>query len=322
VADAVGLSRGIRLIDAGTVARALDLPRLIEALRVGHREGVEAFGRMLLEQPSAAGDTDRLLGYAAWQRGRAFGIKLASVFPDNAASDVPTVASVYVLFDGPDGRPRAVMDAAPLTLRKTGADSALAADYLARRDVRTLLMVGAGAQAPWLIAAHRVVRPSLARILIWNRTQERAASLARSLAKQGLDAHAVADLKVAVGEADVISCVTASPTPLVRGDWLRPGTHVDLVGGFTPTMREADDEAIRRSRIYVDTRWFTLRDAGDICQPLRDGIIGERDIIADLFELVRGEGPGRRNDDEITLFKNAGGGHLDLMAATLVDDST
>ena len=299
----------MKLIDAETAARLLDFPGLIEALRDGHRAGVEGYGRLLMQDGA-----DALLGMAAWQRGQAFGIKLATVFPGNAARGVPTIDSVYVLFDGSDGTPRAVIEATPLTVRKTAADSALAADYLARRDVRTLLMVGAGAQAEWMIAAHRVIRPTLARVLIWNRTPGRAEALAARLG-----ATATQDLATAAAEADVICCATAATAPVLRGEWLRPGVHVDLVGAYTPAMRESDDEAVRRASVFVDTRRFTLHDTGDIAAPLAAGVIAESDIRADLFQLVRGEVPGRRDDAEITLFKNAGGGHLDLMAARLIE---
>ena len=298
----------MRLIDAATADRLLDLPSLIAALREGHRSDVDGYGRLLMEQAP-----DSLLGMAAWQRGQAFGIKLASVFPGNAAQGKPNIASVYVLFDGTDGVPLAAIDATPLTVRKTAADSALAADYLARRDARTLLMVGAGAQAEWMIAAHRTVRPTLERVLIWNRTPDRAEALAGRLG-----AEAVTDLSAAVAAADVICCATATATPVLHGAWLRPGVHVDLVGGYTPAMRETDDEAVRRARVFVDTRRFTMQDAGDISQPLAAGVIAPADIRADLFELVRGQHPGRQDAAEITLFKNAGGGHLDLMAARLI----
>jgi ornithine cyclodeaminase len=306
------------LVDAETAARLLDFPSLIAALREGHRGDVEGFGRLLMQQPSAAGGHDAMLAMAAWQRGAAFGVKLATVFPGNAAIGLPNIASVYVLFDGSDGRPKLTIDATPLTIRKTAADSALASDYLARPDARTLLVVGAGAQAPWMVAAHRTVRPTLSRVLVWNRTKKRAEALAATLRADGLAAEAVNDLAAAVAEADFITCVTASATPVIEGKWLRPGTHLDLVGGYTPAMRESDDEAVRRARVFVDTRRFTLHDAGDISQPLRDGVIAERDVLADLFQLVRGEVPGRRGADDITLFKNAGGGHLDLMAARLI----
>ena len=298
----------MKLVDAATAARLLDLPSLIAALRDGHRHDIDDTGRMLL----GAG-TDSFLAMGAWQRGAGFGVKLATVFPGNAARGKPNIASLYVLFDDADGSVRAVIEATPLTVRKTAADSALAADYLAKRDARTLLMVGAGAQAPWMVQAFRVVRPSIDRVLIWNRTRDRSAALASETGGEVAD-----DLASAVAAADIISCVTAATEPVVRGAWLKPGAHLDLVGGYTPDMREADDEAVRRARVYVDTRWFTLRDAGDICQPLRDGVITAAGVLGDLFELVRGTVPGRRDDTEITLFKNAGGGHLDLMAARLI----
>jgi ornithine cyclodeaminase/alanine dehydrogenase-like protein (mu-crystallin family) len=303
----------MRLVDAETAARLLDFPSLIEAMREGHRAGVDEFGRLLLEQPGTTGAQDGFLLMAAWQRGAVFGVKLATMFLANAAKGLPNVASVYVLFDGTNGLPLLTIDATPLTVRKTAADSALAADYLARPDARTLLVVGAGAQAPWMVAAHRTVRPSIDRVLVWNRTSVCAEKLASAIG-----AEPVRDLEAAVRQADIITCVTASTTPLVRGEWLRPGAHLDLVGGYTPAMRESDDEAARRARVFVDTRTFTLRDAGDIFCPLASGVITEADILGDLFQLVRGEVAGRRSADEITLFKNAGGGHLDLMAARLI----
>ena len=303
----------MRLVDAATADRLLDFPALIEALRDGHRARPPDIARLLMEQQAAAGGHDGFLAMAAWQPGAAFGVKLASMFVANPQHGLPAVASAYVLFDGSNGQPLLCIDATPLTVRKTAADSALAADYLARPDAATLLVVGAGAQARWMVAAFRTVRPSLRRVLIWNRTPARAAALAA-----GLGAEAVTDLPAAVAAADIVSCVTASSDPVVRGAWLRPGTHVDLVGGYTAAMREADDDAVRRSLVFVDTRTLTLRDAGDISQPLAAGVIAEADIRGDLFELVQGSVPGRRDAAEITLFKNAGGGHLDLMAARLI----
>lgn len=308
----------IRFIDAATTERVLDLPSLVEALREGHRAGVDASERMLLVQNSAHGEPDHLLTLAAWQRGEALGVKLVTVFPGNAKDGLPTIASVFVLFDGGNGAPLALIAATPLTVRKTGADSALGADYLARRDVRTLLMVGAGKQAPCMIEAHRAVRPSLERVRVWNRARVAAEALAADFAARGVDARAVDDLAAAAGEADVICCATASRAPILSGAWVKPGTHVDLVGGFTPEMREADDALIRAARVYVDSRWFTVGVTGDLLQPIRAGVISEKDIAGDLFELARGTVPGRKSREEITLFKNGGGGHLDLMAARLV----
>jgi ornithine cyclodeaminase/alanine dehydrogenase-like protein (mu-crystallin family) len=312
------MSAAIRFIDAATAARLLDLPSLIEALRAGHRAGRAAIGHLLLQQPSAQGGTDGLLAHMGWQPGQALGVKLVTIFPDNAGTPTPTIASVYVLFDGRAGTPLAVIDGTPLTVRKTGADSALAADYLARRDGTTLLMMGAGEQAPWMIAAHRVARPGIKRILVWNRSAAGAEALAARLRGDGLDATAVSDPQAATGEADIISCATAARGPILHGAWLRPGTHVDLVGSFTPEMRETDNEVMRRGRVFVDTRANTLDHVGDLVAPIRDGVIGADHVLGDLYQLASGEVPGRQSDDEITVFKNGGGGHLDLMVARLV----
>lgn len=311
---------GIRFIDAATAERLLDLPSLIEALREGHREGIDASERMLLVQEPASGAAaaDHLLVLAAWQRERALGVKLATVFPRNGEQGLPTIASVFVLFDGKNGAPVAVIDAAPLTVAKTAADSALGADYLARRDVRTLLMIGAGRQAPSLVEAHLAVRPGLERVLIWNRTRAAAEALARRFVARGRDAIMAPDLPAAVAEADVVCCATASREPILHGAWVRPGTHVDLVGAFTPAMRESDDALIARARIFVDCRAFTLGVVGDLTQPIAACVITNGSIVADLFELAQGKVAGRASPDEITLFKNGGGGHLDLMAARLL----
>ena len=186
---------------------------------------------------------------------------------------------------------------------------------IAREDAQTLLMVGAGELAPHLIAAHRTARPSLRHILLWNRSPARAVRLAAALQAEGVAAVVCTELADAVRRADIISCATCAAEPLIKGQWLQPGTHLDLVGGFTPAMREADDDTIRRARLYVDSRWFTLHDCGDLSQPLQAGLIDEQTVQADLFQLCRQECAGRRSANEITLFKNGGGAHLDLMVA-------
>jgi ornithine cyclodeaminase/alanine dehydrogenase-like protein (mu-crystallin family) len=309
----------MRFISAQEVHDVLDYPSLVAALDEGHRKGIDAVDRLLLGQPAAAGDTDHFLILPAWQRGAALGVKLVTVFPGNAAAGpLPSIQAVYVLFDGRDGRPLAGIDGTALTLRKTAADSALGANYLAREDAGTLLMVGAGNQAPHQIMAHAAMRPSLRRVLVWNRTPAKARGLAATLALDGIALTAVEDLERAAREADLICCATMSRAPLIRGEWLKPGAHLDLVGGYTNEMREADDVAVRRSSVFVDSRWFTIGQCGDITGPMASGALAKDDVLADLFELCQGAHPGRTSVDEITLFKNAGGGHLDLMAARLV----
>ncbi len=292
---------------------------LVPALRDMHKVPPEVLEDMLLEQPAVAGGVDRILNRAAWQQGKALGVKLATIFPNNGkdGSDLPSIQALYVLFDGTNGSPQAVMDGTVLTWRKTAADSALGASFLARDDVEHMVMVGAGSMAPELIKAHLSVRPSLRRVSIFNRSAGRADDLVARLSTEvsGVSFIRVDDLEAAVGEADLVCCATMSQTPVVSGAWLRPGTHLDLIGAYTAEMREADDEALRRGRLFVDSRDTTIRHIGELMIPLRTGVIAESDVLADLVDLCRGELPGRQTAEEITIFKNGGGGHLDLMTA-------
>ncbi|MGC1576876.1 MAG: dehydrogenase [Beijerinckiaceae bacterium] len=303
------------LLHDNAIGKLLDWHTLIEALRDGHKRGVDVVERLLLSQPGeGASPTNHLLIWSAWRFGAYCGAKLASVFPGNREG-LPTNATVFVLFDGKDGRPLATIEGSEFTLRKTAADSALGASYLARADAHSLLVIGAGAQAYWQIQALRAVRPSIRDVRIWNRTRAKAEALALKLTHDGVAAEVTEDLASAVPRASIVSMVTATQTPLLDGAKLSPGTHVDLVGSFTPAMRETDDETVRRASLFVDTRRFTLEVTGDLAIPLAAGVIRESDIRADLFELARGLYPGRQSPQEITLFKNGGGGHLDLMTA-------
>lgn len=305
----------MHVVSAEETHRLLDYPSLVEALRELFRLGVDQAERHVLSQPLPDGRQNDWLLLPAWQYGRHLGIKLVSVFPENTARGIDSIQGLYLLFDGGTGLPLAVIDGAAITLRKTAANSALAATYLARADAASLVMVGAGALGPHLVRAHCAVRPSIARVRIWNRTPARAEAAAAELAAElGLDVAAVTDLEPAIREADIVSCATMATEPVVKGTWLRPGVHVDLVGGFREEMREADDEAIRRARIFVDARFTAAAHAGDICQPLARGLITDADIT-DTFQLARGERPGRQSADEITLFKSGGGGHEDLGTA-------
>ncbi len=303
-------------IDAERVHALLDYPSLIGAFEDYHRQEVDALDELLLSQPEGVERPAHFFIRAAWQRRHALGAKLITIFPENAAdtSAPPSVQAVYVLFDGVHGEPVACLDGTALTHRKTAADSALGAAFLAREDAATLLMVGAGAMAPHLIRAHTSVRPSIRRVLVWNRTPARAIELASTLKLDNVDIAPTHDLAQGARTADLICCATMATTPLIRGAWLQPGTHLDLVGGFNRATREADDAAVRRAVVYVDAR-DTARHCGDIAAPLEAGVISDGDIAADLFQLCRGERTGRMHPDDITMFKNGGGGHLDLMAA-------
>lgn len=296
----------MRVISHETALAMLDYRGLVDHLADQHRVPPARTDDMY----TADGRGNGLLSRAALSPGAGLGIKLASVFPGNA--DLPSIHTVYVAFDPVTGQERAVILGNALTWFKTACDSALGARRLARPDSRHLVMVGAGAMAPHLIRAHLAVRPSIERVTIWNRTPARAESLASALVDIGVGIST--DLRGAVESADIVSCATMAIDPLIRGEWLRPGTHLDLVGAYLPHMREADDAAIAGSRLFVDSRSSAL-DTGEIGIPLNAGIITAADVLGDHYELASGAVPGRTGDDEITLFKNAGGGHLDLMAA-------
>jgi ornithine cyclodeaminase len=314
----------MRVIGGDEIHLLLDFPSLINALRAMFQAGCEVplrhHHRIALS--AAEGAPGTLLLMPAWQAGRSLGIKIVTVFPDNARlSDevgraLPSVHGTYLLLDAATGVPAALLDGTALTLRRTAAASALAADFLARPDSAVHLMVGTGALAPHLVAAHRAVRP-IRETRIWGRDPQKAATLAARLAQSGVAAAPVSGLEEAVAAADIVTCATLAREPLIHGAWLRPGTHLDLVGGYTPEMREADDEAIVRARVYIDTD-AALREAGDIVQPLRSGHLARERIAGDLFDLARGICPGRREAGEITLFKSVGSALEDLAATQLV----
>ncbi len=306
----------MRIISAAEVEGALDWDSLIERLRQAFRRGVEAPVRHHHEIENPGADPAALLLMPAWQPGRQIGVKIVTVFPSNAERNLPAVMGAYLLIDGKTGSPKALIDGPMLTLKRTAAASALASSYLSRPDSERLLMIGTGALAPHLIMAHAAVRP-ICNVLIWGRNLEKAAKLAKRLTRREFRVEATDDLASAAEGAHVISCATLSPDPLVRGDWLRPGQHLDLVGAFRPDMRETDDTAIRRARVFVDTRDGACQEAGDIVQPLESGVLDADDIAGDLFDLTRGERAGRRFYDQITLFKSVGTALEDLAAAEL-----
>jgi alanine dehydrogenase len=307
----------LRHITAEDIARTLTYSELVEALRRAFRDDITVPIRHHYTLPTPGADATLLL-MPAWTGNRTFiGCKLLTVFPDNATRGKPSVYGSYVLLSGASGEPLAVMDGRELTAWRTGAASALAATYLASDRASHLVMIGAGALAPHLIAAHAAVRP-IRQVTLWNRTRARAEALAEKLAGRGMIVAVTDKLEAALGSADIISCATLTHEPLVRGASLKRGTHVDLVGGFTPAMREADDAAVRCASVYVDTREGAREKAGDIVDPIRRGIIEEQDVRGDLFELCRGTSPGRQSTDEITLFKSVGSALEDLAAAMLV----
>jgi ornithine cyclodeaminase/alanine dehydrogenase-like protein (mu-crystallin family) len=311
----------LRILDADAIAAVLTYPALVEALRAAFRADIAVPVRHHHTVPQPGRDATLLL-MPAWTEGgaadeRFLGCKIVTVFPDNAAAGQPSLHGRYLLMSGATGAPLALMDAQALTAWRTAAASALAASYLARADAEHLVMIGAGALAPHLVRAHLAVRP-IRRVTLWNRTHGRAVALAFGLTVTGVEATIADDLEAAVRDADVVCCATLATEPIVRGAWLKPGAHVDLVGGFTPRMREADNDTIKRARVYVDTRAGATREAGDIVIPLRRGILTKKGIRGDLFELCRGKAKGRTVDKQVTLFKSVGTAIEDLAAAMLV----
>lgn len=261
------------------------------------------------------GTAGTLLLMPAWRAKRLLGVKIATVFPDNRLRSIPTVMAQYLLLSSTTGEAHALLDGRALTLLRTAAVSGLAADYLARSDVRCLLMVGTGDLAPYLIEAHTQVR-KLERVLIWGRDVDKAKNLAIDMRRRGVPCSAVTDLESATREADVISCATLSSEPLVRGAWLKAGTHVDLVGSFRPAMRETDDDAMRRARIITDSA-LAIEESGDLSQPIQAGVL-RADAIGALSDLARGVVTKARTAQDITVFKSVGTALSDLAAAEFI----
>jgi len=307
------MSIAVRTIGAKDVHAALDYPSLVDALREAFVAGATAPVR---SSHAVTAQGDRLLVMPAWD-GHGLGVKLVTVFPGNRKRGVASVAALYVLMDGTTGHPRALLDGEALTLRRTGAASALASRYLSRADAKHLVVVGTGALAPHLAEAHCAVR-AIERVSVWGRSHDAAQRTARALAGQGLPAVAAATLRDAIAEADIVSWATTSREAIVRGDMVRPGTHVDLVGAFTPEMREGDDALVQRASVFVDTFAGALKEAGDLVQPMASGAIAREQVKAELADLASGRHPGRRDAAEVTLFKSVGTALEDLCAAELV----
>ena len=301
----------MRLLDAAAVRRGLPFDLLVPALREMFAGGCTVPPRQVL---TVGGGT--VLVMPAWQEGRHFGVKTVTIFPGNGALGLPGVHAVYTLFDARTGVPLAVLDGSELTARRTAAASALAADYLARRDATRLLLVGAGRVAALLPEALRSVRPGLREVTVWNRNPAAAEALAAQLAAAGWTASATVDLPAATGRADIVSCATLSTAALVQGSRLLPGTHVDLIGSFTPVMREADGLTFARGRVFIDTE-EALAKSGDLLLAQAEGDFDPARLQGTLPQLCRGERAGRGSETEITVFKSVGTALEDLAAAEL-----
>ncbi len=285
------------------------------AIERGHLGAEADFGDLLLTR-----NENSLLNRAAWLENTGIALKSVTVFPGNPGKTppLPAVQGVVILFDDKSGQIRALIEGALVTRWKTAADSVLGARFLARSDARHLLIVGTGVVAASLIEAYGEIFPLLEQISIWGRSPEKAMALAEDMkGKTGCSLQAITDLPAGVARADIIACATSSHTPVLFGEWVRPGTHVDLVGAYRPDMREADDDLMKKASIFVDARATTIGEIGELMLPISRGVISATDIRGDLRDLCRNSA-GRKDQTEITVFKNGGGAHLDLMVADLI----
>ena len=303
----------MRVVDAGETERALPFATLIPALREMFCGGCVAPARhhhriALDPEPNAT-----LLLMPAWKPHDALGVKIVNVYPGNNKKGLPGLYSLYCLFDAEHGTPIALLDGNVITARRTAAVSALAASYLARSEAASLLVVGAGRIASLLPEAYREVR-AIRRVTVWNPTPAAAQALVDRLRALDFDASVAPDLEAAVRAADIVSSATLATRPLVLGEWLHSGIHLDLIGSFTPEMRETDDAAIRRASVFVDTE-TALAESGDLLQPLQSGAFVAGRLAGTLSDLCAGRHPGRRDSQELTLFKAAGTAMSDLAAA-------
>ena len=256
-----------------------------------------------------------LLLMPAWKPGKQAGVKIATVSPKNGQFNLPAIQGTYIYLDALKGSILALLEAKSLTVKRTAAASALALQYLSRENSSSLLMIGTGALAPNLILAHASVRP-IKTVYVWGRDHSKAIKLCEDLKNASFHVQPIKAIKDKISEVDIISSATLSKTPLVLGKYLRPGQHVDLVGAYKEDIREADDEAVKKAEVYVDTYQGGLKESGDIVIPLKSGILKETDIKSDLFELASQFKGGRKSAAEITMFKSVGHALEDLAAAT------
>lgn len=256
-----------------------------------------------------------LLLMPAWNPGKEAGVKIVTVSPENSQFDLPSIQGIYLYMDAIKGTIKAIMEAKSLTVKRTASASALASSYLSKAHSSSLLMIGTGALSINLIKAHASVR-SIKTVYVWGRNYEKAKKISSELEGEGFEIHAIHTIEEKISEVDIISCATLSKTPLVLGKYLKAGQHVDLVGAYKKDMREADNESIKKATVFVDTFQGGLKESGDIVIPLKEGILKEEDIRADLFELCSEAKQGRTSDSEITIFKSVGHALEDLAAAT------
>ena len=304
-------------IDNAFIENNTDFNTLIEALSLGFsKKDILVPLRHHHDFPNPETNSQStLLLMPAWAPSKNAGVKIVTVSPENSQFNMPSIQGTYIYFDATKGYIKAILEAKSLTAKRTAAASALASQFLSREDSNSLLMIGTGALSINLIKAHASVRP-IKTVYLWGRNFEKAKHISEELKNEKFKVIPIASIEEKISEVDIISCATLSKTPLVLGNYLKTGQHIDLVGSYTKTMREADDDTISKTSIFLDSYEGGMKETGDIVIPLENGIISKENIKADLFELCASQKEGRTSHDEITLFKSVGHALEDLVAAT------
>lgn len=308
----------MQFISEAQLKTALPYHRLIQALEAGFQSEINV---PIRHHHHLAQAEDReaatLLLMPAWQKNAYLGLKLLTVFPENSQLNIPTINGLYLLYSASNGQLLAQMDAKVLTNIRTAASSALASKFLSRTDASHLLILGAGSLLPYLIAAHCSVR-EIKTVWVWGRDFQKTSERLRSIETfPNIEIIPIQDKEAYISKADIISSATLSTKPLIAGKKLQAGQHLDLIGSYKPHMREADDDCILKSSIFVDAKASAMQETGDLYLPLQKGIISEKDIKADLFDLHQKGLFQRKTQTEITLFKSVGNALEDLVAARL-----
>ena len=305
----------MQFFDQAAVAQALPYPALMDALAAGLQQAIESPARSVY---TPNGDSSAVLIMPAWKAQQMMGVKLVSIWPGNSAKGQSAVSAVYVLISCEDGNPVAVLDGTELTLRRTAAAAALAARMLARKNSQTLAILGTGSLSAPMAVAHASVM-DFKTILVWGRDFKKAQAVVDSLALQGITAQASSDLQATLAQADVVSAASTATEPFIRNDWVQPGTHLGLIGAFTPAMAEAEPALMARAQVFADSREAILQKGGEVLQAIQKGLISASDIQAELAELTADpQRAWRQSEDAITVFKSVGFASLDLIAAEMV----
>lgn len=305
----------MKIISAEEVHAALSYPALVDTLQDAYAQPFNMPPRqvfLLDEQPD---NHDAFAVLPSWND-ELIAVKSFTYFPDNPRPDYASLYSKIMLFDRKHGEPLALVDGTSVTFWRTAGISGLASRLLSREDSKTLLLLGAGNLAPYIIKAQLSVRP-IERVMVWGRTPSKAQQIVDALSAEVIDVsfETAHDLQVACGDADIIVSATGSHEPLVLGDWVTPGTHTDFIGNHHATKRECDTALVVNSKVYADSYVNCFKEAGEVLVPIDEGAVTKDHVVGELTEMCSGKAALRESDDEITLFKSIGMAMSDLVGA-------